>query len=96
MGSIPDNIPISEFMLNEKYGRVSHDQSRDPYTCGLTGKTYSSREMVDRVNFITRGLRKELGWVPNSGSEWDKTAVFFSINTVCPIPFLKLSRQNRS
>ncbi|KAJ5884526.1 hypothetical protein N7504_012098 [Penicillium tannophilum] len=82
LGSIPDNIPISEFMLNEKYGRVPHGQSRDPYTCGLTGKTYSSKEMVDRVDFITRGLRKELGWVPSSGSEWDKTAVVFSLNTI--------------
>ncbi|KAJ5678564.1 uncharacterized protein N7477_004197 [Penicillium maclennaniae] len=82
MGSIPDNIPISELMLNERYGRLPHDQSRDPYTCGLTGKTYSSREMVDRVNLITRGLSKKLCWVPNSGSEWDKTAVVFSINTI--------------
>ncbi|KAJ6119141.1 hypothetical protein N7523_003421 [Penicillium sp. IBT 18751x] len=82
IGSIPDNIPINELMLNERYGRLPHDQSRDPYTCGLTGKTYSSREMVDRVNLITRGLSKELCWVPNSGSEWNKTAVVFSINTI--------------
>lgn len=79
---IPDNIPISEFMLNEKYGRVAHDDSRDPYTCGFTGKSYSSREVVSRVDHIARGLSKEFGWAPNQGSEWDKTLAVFTLNTV--------------
>lgn len=70
LGTVPDSIPICEFMLNEKYGRVAHDKSRDPYTCGLTGKSYSSQEVVSRVDQIARGLSKEFGWKPNQGSEW--------------------------
>jgi hypothetical protein len=82
LGHVPDDLPISEFMLNEKYGRVPHAQSRDPYTCGLTGQTYSSREVVDRVDHIARGLAKEFGWSPNQGTEFDKTLAVFSVNTV--------------
>ncbi|KAJ5221951.1 Acyl-CoA ligase inpC [Penicillium citrinum] len=87
LGPIPDNIPISEFMLNEKYGRVAHEHARDPYTCGLTGQTYSSRQVVDRVDWIARGLAKEFGWKANQGSEWDKTLAVFSVNTIDSLPF---------
>ncbi|KAJ5689000.1 Acyl-CoA ligase inpC [Penicillium macrosclerotiorum] len=87
LGAIPDSIPINEFMLNERYGRVAHDSSRDPFTCGLTGKTYSSREVVDRVDHIARGLAKEFGWAPNEGTEWDKTLAVFSVNTIDSVPF---------
>lgn len=87
LGTVPDSIPISEFMLNEKHGRVAHDSSRDPYTCGLTGKSYSSREVVNRVDQIARGLAKEFGWAPNQGTEWDKTLAVFSVNTVDSLPF---------
>lgn len=82
LGNVPDNIPISEFMLNEKHGRVPHASSRDPYTCGITGKTFTSRETVDRVDHIARGLAREFGWSPNQGSEWDKCLAVFSVNTV--------------
>jgi hypothetical protein len=79
---IPDNIPISEFMLNERYGRVRHASSRDPYTCGITGKSYSSKEVANRVDSLARSLSKEFGWAPNEGSEWDKTLAVFALNTV--------------
>ncbi|KAJ5177082.1 Acyl-CoA ligase inpC [Penicillium canariense] len=87
LGHVPDDIPVSEFMLNEAYGRVAHDQSRDPYTCGLTGQTYSSREVVARVDHIARGLAKEFGWAPNQGTEFDKTLAVFSVNTIDSLPF---------
>jgi acyl-CoA synthetase (AMP-forming)/AMP-acid ligase II len=87
LGTVPDSIPICEFMLNEKYGRAAHEKSRDPYTCGLTGKSYSSREVVSRVDQIARGLAKEFGWKPNQGSEWDKTLAVFALNTIDSLPF---------
>ncbi|KAJ5148690.1 hypothetical protein N7448_000268 [Penicillium atrosanguineum] len=87
LGTVPDSIPICDFMLDEKYGRVAHDKSRDPYTCGLTGKSYSSREVVSRVDHIARGLAKEFGWKPNQGSEWDKTIAVFALNTIDSLPF---------
>ena len=79
---IPDNIPISEFVTNEAYGRHPLRHSRDPFTCGLTGKSYSASQVVDRVDHLSRGLAKELGWEPNKGSEWDKVLGIFSLNTV--------------
>ena len=86
MAPIPDNVAISEFMLNENYGRRPHASSRDPYTCGFTGKSYSSQEVASRVDFLARSLSKEFGWAPNTGSEWDKTLAVFTLNTVGEIP----------
>ncbi|GAB1213001.1 hypothetical protein ATERTT37_002150 [Aspergillus terreus] len=83
---VPDNIPISEFMLNDAYGRHPLRSSRDPYTCGITGKSYSTTEVVDRVNCLSRALAKEFGWAPNTGTEWDKTLAIFSLNTIDTLP----------
>ncbi|KAJ5272617.1 Acyl-CoA ligase inpC [Penicillium angulare] len=87
LATIPDDIPISEFMLNEKYGRLSHDKSSDPFTCGLSGKSYTSQQVVERVDHIARGLAKEFGWSPNKGTEWDKTLAVFSLNSIDMLPF---------
>ncbi|KAF4255143.1 hypothetical protein KXW98_009382 [Aspergillus fumigatus] len=86
LAPIPDNIPISEFMLNEKYGRHPASQSRDPYTCGLTGKSYSVPQVTERVDLLARALARELNWAPNSGTEWDKTLAIFSLNTIDTLP----------
>jgi hypothetical protein len=79
---IPDSIPISEFMLDESYGRSSLSSSLHPFTCGLSGKTYSWFEVRDRVEFLARALAKEFGWNPNQGTEWDKVVGCFLLNTV--------------
>ncbi|KAL6718823.1 hypothetical protein ACLMJK_003057 [Lecanora helva] len=78
----PDSIPISEFMLNEKYGRHSLHHARPPFTCGLSGAEYSALEVRDRVENLAKALSKELGWEPNSGTEWDKVVGVFSVNTI--------------
>lgn len=78
----PDSVPISEFMLNEQYGRRPLAQSRPPFTCGLTGLEYSAHQVKDRVDNLAKALSKELGWKPNQGTEWDKVAGIFSVNTV--------------
>ncbi|KAL8805034.1 MAG: hypothetical protein Q9182_002236 [Xanthomendoza sp. 2 TL-2023] len=78
----PDSIPISDFMLNEQYGRRPLSDSRPPFTCGLTGREYSAHEVNDRVYNLAKALSKELGWKPNGGSEWDKVAGLFSVNTI--------------
>ncbi|EMR85538.1 putative phenylacetyl- ligase protein [Botrytis cinerea BcDW1] len=70
--NIPDDIPISQFMLNEKHGRKPFKSSRNPFTCGITGKTYTVSEQAQRVEHLARALSKELGWQPNAGTEWDK------------------------
>lgn len=82
----PDSIPISEFMLNEQYGRYPLHHARQPFTCGLTGFGYSALEVRDRVDKLARALSKELGWRPNEGTEWDKVIGIFSVNTIDNIP----------
>ncbi|KAL9119087.1 MAG: hypothetical protein Q9187_004358 [Circinaria calcarea] len=77
-----DSIPLCDFMLDERYGRQPLSESRPPFTCGLTGKEYSALEVRDRVDWLARGLSKELGWQPNVGTEWDKVIGVFSLNTI--------------
>lgn len=78
----PDSIPISEFMFNEKYGRHPLAQSKPPFTCGLDGTEYSAIEVRERVDKLARALSQELGWTVNQGTEWDKVAGIFSVNTI--------------
>ena len=80
-------------MLNEKYGRHPFDDARPLFTCGLSGTEYSALEVRDRVDKLARGLSKELGWLPNEGTEWDKVIGIFSLNTVKLIsnPTLEIS-----
>lgn len=80
--SIPDSIPISEFILDEKYGRSPLEKSRKPFVCGITARGYTAAEVKLRVDYLARALARELGWEPNKGSEWDKVVAIFSLNTV--------------
>lgn len=78
----PDSVPIEEFMRNETYGRHPVAQSRNPFTCGLTGRTYSLAQMTERIDALARALGKRTGWMVNEGTPWDKVACVFSLNTV--------------
>ncbi|KAH7234354.1 hypothetical protein B0J15DRAFT_454801 [Fusarium solani] len=78
----PDSIPIVEFMSNEAYGRRPLSESRHPFTCGITGRTYSATELFQRSEYVARSLAKILGWEANQGTAWDKVLAIFSLNTV--------------
>lgn len=78
----PDSIPVCDFMLDEEYGRRALNDSRPPFTCGLTGIEYSVTEVKHRVDKLAKALSTELGWQPNKGTEWDKVAGVFSVNTI--------------
>jgi ribosome assembly protein SQT1 len=69
-------------MLDEKHGRCPLKSSRNPFTCGISGLTYTAAEQVDRVELLARSLSKEFGWQPNKGTEWDKVIGIFALNTV--------------
>ncbi|KAI9683246.1 MAG: putative NRPS-like protein biosynthetic cluster [Bathelium mastoideum] len=73
-------------MLDEVWGRHPLGYARNPFTCGLSGKTYSALEVKERTDYLARGLAKELGWKPNEGGEWDKVIGVFSVNTLDTIP----------
>lgn len=38
--------------------------------------------MADRTDRLARALSTEFGWQPNQGTEWDKVAGIFALNTV--------------
>ncbi|KAG9228505.1 hypothetical protein BJ875DRAFT_508466 [Amylocarpus encephaloides] len=78
----PDSIPISEFILSDAHGREPTSNSRNPFTCGLSGKTYTAAEHADRVELLSRALAAEFGWHPNQGTEWDKVVGIFALNTI--------------
>jgi len=82
----PDSISIADFMLDEIYGRHPLGYANNPFTCGLTGKTYTSLEVKERVDFLARGLAKDLDFKPNKGNEWDKVVAVFSVNTLDTLP----------
>ena len=79
---IPDTLSLPEFILDEKYGSVTAASSLDPFICGLSGKSYSSVEMRQRIDYLARALADELGWSVNAGTEFDKVAGIFSLNSV--------------
>ncbi|KAK0661567.1 hypothetical protein QBC41DRAFT_285768 [Cercophora samala] len=78
----PDSITIGEFMKNEVYGRRPIAKSQNPFTCGLTGKTYGVTEQHNRTELLARALSKVMGWEPNVDSPWDKVIAVFSVNTI--------------
>ncbi|KIL87099.1 hypothetical protein FAVG1_09653 [Fusarium avenaceum] len=78
----PDSISLHEFMRNETYGRQTVSKSRNPFTCGITGKSYSVSEAHQRADFVARALAKRLDFSPNEGVEWDKVVATFSVNTI--------------
>ncbi|PBP26693.1 phenylacetyl-CoA ligase [Diplocarpon rosae] len=80
--SIPDSIPVSQFMNDESYGRRPLKTSQNPFTCGISGRTFTAAEMVERVDHLARALAEEFGWRPNKGTEWDKAVGIFALNTV--------------
>lgn len=83
---VPVDISISEFMLSERYGRAPLKKSRDPFTCGITGKSYSAEQVAERVDLLARALAEELNWGANEGANWDKTLGVYSVNTIDTLP----------
>ncbi|RYC65745.1 hypothetical protein CHU98_g416 [Xylaria longipes] len=78
----PDSIPLHEFIGNERYGRQPFNKSQNPFTCGLTGKTYTHAEMRERQELLARSLSKRMGWRPNEDTPWDKVIGLYSVNTI--------------
>jgi hypothetical protein len=80
--NIADDVSIPDFMFNEAYGRHPLRNSRPPFVCGLSGQSYSASELKERVDALTKGLGKELGWTYGKGSEWDRVLAVFTVNSV--------------
>ncbi|PGH00705.1 hypothetical protein AJ79_08125 [Helicocarpus griseus UAMH5409] len=83
---IPDSIPISDFIFNEKCGRPSLSNSKNPFVWGASGEGYSATQVQHRVDCLAKSFSREFGWHPNRGSEWDKVIGVFSLNTIDYLP----------
>jgi hypothetical protein len=56
------DLPLCDFTFNERYGRNPIAESRDPYICGLPGKSYNVTEQRDRIQYLARPLAQEMEW----------------------------------
>ncbi|PHH80838.1 hypothetical protein CDD83_3660 [Cordyceps sp. RAO-2017] len=83
---LPDSVTIEEFINSESHGRFPLAESRDPYTCGLTGLTRSAADVVRRVDLVARALGKRLGFNPNEGTAWERVVAIYSVNAVDFLP----------
>ncbi|CAI4210832.1 unnamed protein product [Parascedosporium putredinis] len=84
--AIPDSITLEQFMSDERYGRKPLNASVNPYTCGLTGKTYTAQEAKQRTTFLSRAIAKHLGISPNEDTPWDKVVAVYAVNTIDYVP----------
>ncbi|KAK6533629.1 hypothetical protein TWF694_002564 [Orbilia ellipsospora] len=89
----PDNIPVGDFVLDPAYGRANLAKSNPPFVCGLTGRSYSVAETVERVEYVARSIKRILkindihkGSAQDGFSEWEKVVGVFSINCVDYVP----------
>ncbi|TPX11484.1 uncharacterized protein E0L32_007903 [Thyridium curvatum] len=80
----PSDIPISQFILEDRWGRHPVESSRPMYTCGLSGISYSVDDVKHRTEAIAASLGDVMSWSPNKGNEWDKVVAIYSYNSVSP------------
>ena len=78
----PDSLAICDFMLAEEHGRHAIDDSKPPFTCGLTGREYFASQVKERVESLAKALSNALCWLPDEGNEWGKVVATYAFNTV--------------
>ena len=69
-------------MGNDTYRQRPLADARSPFVCGLTGKSYSATEVVQREIRLAKAIAKRLEFTAE-GLEWDRVVTLFSLNTVC-------------
>jgi hypothetical protein len=88
----PDSVPIHDFLFGQRaaedYGRYPMEASEPPFTCILTGTSYTAAEVRDRIELLATALADQLKWEVGSEKELDKVLSIYSENTVCHSPFL--------
>lgn len=69
-------------MMNNEHLPCSLERARNPFTCGISGRTFTALQQKERVDILKRSLSKELGFKVNEGTEWDKVVGIYAFNTV--------------
>ncbi|KJZ75725.1 hypothetical protein HIM_04882 [Hirsutella minnesotensis 3608] len=83
---LPDSITVGEFINSESYGRCPFASARNPYTCGISGKSHGPSHVARRVDCLARAIGKRLGFSPNEGTAWDRVVAIYALNTIDYIP----------
>lgn len=78
----PDTVALPDFMMSNEHLPCPLERAKNPFTCGISGRTFTALEQKERVDILKRQLKKEMGWEVNQGSEWDKVVGIYAFNTV--------------
>ncbi|KAL4869853.1 hypothetical protein BDV12DRAFT_208180 [Aspergillus spectabilis] len=79
---IPDSITVGQFALQGNASLPPQSGGKHPFVDAITGKSYSSKTLVERVEVLSRSLAQEFGWSPNEGAPEDKVVGIYSWNTL--------------
>ncbi|KAL4782887.1 hypothetical protein BJX76DRAFT_368806 [Aspergillus varians] len=79
---IPDSITVGQFALDGNAKLPPQCGGKPPFVDAITGKSYSTNTLLERVESLSRSLAQELGWSPNEGSPEDKVVGIYSWNTL--------------
>ena len=69
-------------MMSNEHLPCSLERAKNPFTCGISGRTYTAVQQKERVDILKRSLAKDLGFEVNKGTEWDKVVGVYAFNTV--------------
>ncbi|KIA75543.1 hypothetical protein HK57_00682 [Aspergillus ustus] len=81
-GEIPDTITVGDFALQANANLPPQCGGKAPFVDAITGKSYSSKILLERVDRLSRALAQELGWSPNEGAPEGKVVAIYSWNTL--------------
>jgi hypothetical protein len=82
---IPDTLSVEDFIFDEKYRSRPLLESKAPFVCGLSGRSYTVQEVRQRVDHLARELSCRLQWHPSTGSPSDKIVAIYSLDSVSRI-----------
>ncbi|KAL4966707.1 putative AMP dependent ligase/synthetase [Aspergillus stella-maris] len=77
--SIPETKLVGDFVLE---GNGTETGGKPSLVCAETGKSYDIGDLENRVDLLTRGLIRALGWYPNEGAPEDKVVGICSFNAM--------------
>ncbi|KAL5334144.1 hypothetical protein BJX70DRAFT_30290 [Aspergillus crustosus] len=79
---IPDSITVGDFALQGNANLPPQCGGKHPFVDAITGKSYSPKALVERVDVLARALAQEFGWAPNEGEPEEKVVAVYSWNTL--------------
>lgn len=84
---IPNDLLIHQFVLNDshKYGRAKLSRSKTTFIDGISSKSLSISQIIERVDVLSRTFDKLLGSESRT-DPWSRVVCFFTPNTIDYMP----------